>query len=710
MDKATSYLPPETDLRRIRQAFEYSARLHGDRLHPSGVPRLQYALNVAVQLARMRMDVTSILAGLLHDVFQEELARPAELTEAMGPEVTGLLEELSRISRATYHSSEESRAVHMRQMILATTRDLRVILVLLAERLVLARALSGLPPQDRRSVARELRKIYAPLAHRLGIHSVKAELEDLAFQELEPEDYARLKALVDARLTNQERSMERINRELAGLLEREGLPGEVLGRTKHYYSIKTKMEKTGAGLDQIYDLIATRMILDTKDQCYKALGLIHQHYTPLPGRFKDYVALPKENGYQSLHTTVIGRGGEFFEVQIRTRDMHRQADWGVAAHFLYKAGQEPDEEERANLAWFRQLLANLESGQNHAESMEMVSRDLAAEQIYVFTPTGEVIKLPARATPIDFAYSIHTEVGNRCVGARMDGRMIPIRTPLRNGSVVEIITSAKQEPHKDWLKFAHTSKALAKIRSHLREQEESAARRTGRERLTRELRKAGVRVEEMLEREEFKTWMSRNGLQSPDELFQMAGFGKMDARTLLEKTGLVKGAPRAPRPQASAAAASKGSNGSHGPGVLVAGMGNIVTRLARCCQPVFGDPITGLITRTRGVSVHNQGCPNLLRESPHPDRLIPVQWAGDTPGAKPVRLELKTDSSQKALAQAAGWLEEAGYEVQPGVILPVAGGYAQNVTVMVDPSRDVETILHRLNAMAGVRAALSAVD
>lgn len=703
--KTSAYLPRKADKGRIGKAYVYSAQLHRDRFLPGGSPLLQHTLEVAYILAELRLDPVCIVTGLLHDVLEEGLADAAEIRKVAGDEVAGLLEELANLSRASYRGSEESRAEHMRQMILSTTRDLRVILILLAGRLQAMRNLEQFEPEDRGAIARETLHIYAPIAHRLGIHFFLAEMEDTAFQAIEPEAARELQAAVESQVAARRERIERINEELRGLLEDNGIQGEVIGRTKHLYSIHRKLKKTQGTVDQIYDLLATRIIVETQAECYSVLGMIHGAYTPIPGRFKDYIAIPKGNGYRTLHSTVFAPSGDIVEVQIRTVEMHRQAELGIAAHFNYKGGASADERELANLSWFRRLLDTMEAGQDPKESMDLLERDLNPDEIFVFTPVGEVIKLPNRASAIDFAYAIHSDVGNRCMGAKMDGRMIPIRSPLKNGTVVEIITSNRVSPRKDWLKHAVTSKALARIRAHLRQKERSELADQGRERCVREAKRFGQKIEELLKADGFREWMRRNNLSSADDIYAAEAAGRVSLREALEKlypdsdtSPEATGAPAPPNPE------TKGHPDLAPNLVQVSGVSGLMVRFARCCAPKIGDPLRGIVTRGQGISVHHRDCGNLGRVRNQPERLLEVEWVQERRARQPVRLVVSAESSTQGLIQVAKLLEEEGTPIESGTITSEGERYTQRLTVMVSDTKQVKRILHRLNAMAGIRA------
>jgi GTP pyrophosphokinase len=737
--KLSAYLPSEASIAQVQRVYRYSSELHGARKLPDGTPLIRRSLEVTAILADMRLDPVCLMAGLLYDVLPQKLCAAADLRAAVGDAVADLLEALAKLGRANFHGTEQSRADHMRQMILVSTRDLRVILILLADRLQWMRSLDALPAEEREAVARETLSIYSPIAHRLGIHYLLAELEDRAFMLLEPEAAQELQLAVDARLSARREHLDEISGAFRALLARNGMPAEVIGRTKHLYSIHQKLKRTQGSLDEIYDLEASRIIVGTVEECYRLLGLIHAEFTPLPGRFKDYIALPKANGYRSLHTTVFGRHGDLFEVQIRTREMHRAAELGVAAHFLYKDGARPDPRELAQLAWFRGLLDNLESGQSPAESMELLTRDLKPAEIFVFTPKGEVIKLPARATAIDYAYAIHTDIGHRCVGAKLDGRMIPIRSVLENGGVVEIITAHRAAPKKDWLKHAVTSKAITRIRVFLRQKERADAIRIGRERCLRESKRFGRKADELPNWPPFKEWMTQKGLHNAEEWFAAEGEGKVSLREVLEKL-LPGGVPAMPvRVPKRRAAAVSPKAGSDKPRVVVSGISNLALRFARCCSPKPGDPLLGIVTRSQGVSIHHRDCGNVRRVRQNTGRLVEADWFGEglsanaegrgpgaeapnadtpniaakrqgggaegRPGGRTIRLVVSAEKSGKGLAKVTRLLKFEGTPVEMAAVISSEGSReVQRLTVHVGDADQAARILHRLNAMAGVRA------
>jgi GTP pyrophosphokinase len=554
-------------------------------------------------------------------------------------------------------------------------------------------------------MAKETLAIYAPIAHRLGVHLFKADLEDRAFELLEPVQYAELKQAVDARISERRSALEAIRLELAGLLGQHGLAVQISGRMKHLYSIHAKMREKGVGLEGIQDLLAMRILVPATEDCYRALGVIHAQYTPLPGRFKDYIALPKANGYQSLHTSVFFGSGDVVEFQIRTEAMHREAELGIAAHFVYKDGGVEGEKTLASVGWFRRLLENLETGQDPQESMELLERDLNPDEIFVFTPTGEVIKLPAGATPIDFAYAVHSKIGEHCTGARMNGRMVSIRTPLRNGSVVEILTSQKQAPKEDWLKFAVSSRALGRIRAFLRQAERQNAVERGKEIVLRETKRVGKKLDDVLRLDEVQEWMRKNGMHGPDDLFAAEGLGQHSLRTVLERLKLpaVEEAP-AP-PSAPPGAPKRKAAAGSAAGVVVAGMENMMTRFARCCSPAAGDALAGIVTRGRGVSVHRRDCATLARYGSEPGRRVQVEWAESGTEERLVTLAIRTTDSMSRLLELVTLVEQQkGLSIASGRIASKQGVYTQHLTVRVSDPRQLKRVLQRLNAVAGVRA------
>ena len=614
---------PTCDEELLRRAYIYSARAHRGQVRVSGEPYLVHPLEVARILAEMRLDEIAITTGLLHDLLEDTMVSEAELEEQFGEHITSLVRALTKITTMehSFAAREAAQAETFRRMLLASVEDLRVILVKLADRLHNMRTLRFLGEEQRRRIAAETLEIYAPIAHRLGMGRMKAELEDLALAQLHPEDYQALSEQLQQRENLAGGLIEEIRSTIIGVLEEHSITGDVRGRIKHLYSIWNKLRRQGIAVEHVYDFLAFRIIVDTVPHCYAALGLIHQLWRPVPGRIKDYIAMPKPNAYQSLHTSVIGPAGQPFEVQIRTRDMDEIAEAGIAAHWLYKEGRRPgDDAER--VAWLRSLVEGHQ--ENPRDFLNSLKLNLYPEEVYTFTPKGEVIAFPRGATPIDFAYRVHSEVGSRCVGARINGRLVPLRTPLGNGDIVEILTSANQVPSRDWLEFAVTARAKNKIRGWLNRGEKEEAVDAGRRLLDRECRKLSVPMKVLHDSEGLRKIVAEHGFGKDEDLFAAVGFGKLSPRDVLAP--FIK-APPVP-PPAPAPARSRASKGGQAV-IVVKGQRDMLSYRAHCCNPLPGDNIVGYITRGRGVAVHASQCPNVRRLLFTPEREVEVEWAAE---------------------------------------------------------------------------------
>jgi len=626
LEQVRSYAP-EADSSLLHKAVVFSGKVHRGQLRSGGEPYLNHSLEIGFILARLKLDVATIVTGMLHDILQEGLAEVREIREFFGDSVGELVEGVTKLGRLTFTTSEEQQAENFRKMLLAMARDIRVILVKLAERLHEMRTLERRSEAEQCRIAQETLDIYAPLANRLGISWIKCELEDLALKHVLPQVYKDLRQKLDQ--TQQDRAgyVEEVKKQLRTKLEANGLQGEVSGRPKHLYSIYRKMERQGIEFEQVYDRVAFRIIVRTVPECYAVLGIIHASWKPIAGRFKDYIAMPKPNMYQSLHTTVIGPLGERMEVQIRTEEMHRVAEEGIAAHWKYKEGRTADEAttDEDQFGWLRQVL---ETHQDMTDSHELVGAvkiDLFSEEVYVFTPKGEVKAFPRGATPIDFAYSVHTEVGHRCVGARINGKLVPLRTPLKNGDVVEVVTSAGQRPSKDWLKFVATSRAASKIRQWIKTEQREKSIELGKELLEKRLRKYGMSLKKALASRELAQAMQDLGYQSSSELLAAVGYGKLPPGQLVSRVV----PPDLLKPEAESRATRLEQGG--GPAVKkptsairLQGIDDIMVRFAKCCSPLPGDPVTGFITRGRGITVHAADCPSVLQSDPA--RRVEVEW------------------------------------------------------------------------------------
>lgn len=609
----------------LKDAIDFAEKAHEGQARASGEPYIAHPLAVASILAEWHMDPETLVAALLHDVVEDTSYRLEDIETRYGLAVAQLVDGVTKLDRLEVRSREEEQAENLRKMLLAMAKDIRVILIKLADRLHNMRTLKHLAPDRARRIAQETMEIYAPLAHRLGIFHVKWELEDLAFQSLHPDAYQKMKELVAKKRKERESTVDQAIAVLSSRLQQAGLHAEISGRAKHLYSIWLKMEK-GYDFDQIYDLVAVRILVESVKDCYAALGLAHSLWKPVPGRFKDYIAMPKSNLYQSLHTTVIGPLGEPLEVQIRTFEMHHTAEYGIAAHWRYKEGGQPDPEFDQKLSWLRQLLDWQRDMGDAQEFMDTLRIDLFADEVFVFTPRGDVLDLPANATPIDFAYRIHTDIGHHCVGAKVNGRIVPLSTELENGDIVEILVNRHSPgPSTDWLRFVVTSQARSRIRQWIRRERRQEHLGRGREMWERELHRAGIEISAERQAELIR----KLGYASLDDLVIGISEGSINpvhvvgrVKDELQKahgTPVVAVPPKTP--------AKKKSKGAANPSeVLVRGQRRMLTRLARCCQPVPGDKIIGYLTRGRGVSVHRLGCPNEKELSRDPERIIEVSW------------------------------------------------------------------------------------
>jgi GTP pyrophosphokinase len=612
---------PRCDEELLRRAYIYSARAHRGQLRVSGEPYLVHPLEVSHILAEMRLDEIAIATGLLHDLLEDTMVSEAELEEQFGEHITGLVRALTKITtmEQSFAAREAAQAETFRRMLLASVDDLRVILVKLADRLHNMRTLRFLPEASRRRIAAETLEIYAPIAHRLGMGRIKAELEDLALAQLHPDDHHTLAEQLHQRERLAANLIEEIRSTIGGILEEHSIEAEVRGRIKHLYSIWAKLRRQGISVEHVYDFLAFRIVVDTVPHCYAALGLIHQLWRPVPGRIKDYIAMPKPNAYQSLHTSVIGPAGQPFEVQIRTRDMDEIAEAGIAAHWLYKEGGRSGQDAE-RVAWLRSLVEGHQ--ENPRDFLNSLKLDLYPEEVYTFTPKGEVIAFPRGATPIDFAYRVHSEVGQHCVGARINGRLVPLRTPLANGDIVEILTSATQVPSRDWLEFAVTSRAKKKIRAWLDRGEKEEAVDAGRRLLERECRKLSIPLKVLGDHESLARIVAEHGFGREEDLFAAIGFGRQSPRDVLSQ--FVK-APPAP---AAAPVRTRPAKGGQAV-IVVKGQRDMLSYRAHCCNPLPGDQIVGYVTRGRGVAVHAAHCPNVRKLLFTPEREVEVEWAAE---------------------------------------------------------------------------------
>ncbi len=644
---------PDCDLELLQRAYVFTAKVHKDQKRHSGEPYLIHPLEVAGLLVDMRLDDVSITAGLLHDTVEDTLATLDEIKQLFGDEVAFLVEGLTKIARVEFTSVRERQAENFRKMLVAMSKDIRILLIKLVDRLHNMRTIQFLAEEKSRRVAQETLDIYVPLAHRLGIYWMKRELEECAFRTLNVEVAAELERVVAGRKQERESYVEEVRLILQAKLDGAGLAGEVTGRVKEISSIHAKMENQGVTLEKIYDLIAFRIIMEADQAAvYHALGLVHATWPPVPGRFKDYVALPKANGYQSLHTTVIGPYGERMEVQIRTRAMHELAELGIAAHWRYK-GHGGDARDDQKFLWLRQLLERQGEFADPHEFLDVVKVDLFPDEVFVFTPKGDVFNLPTGATALDFAYAIHSQVGDHCVGARVNAMQRPLHHALASGDTVEILTSAQQHPKKDWLEFAISGKARSRIRHAVREEENARAREIGRGVLEKALRRAGLSLARALDDGKLDELAAKHARGNVEDLFAAVHYGKLepgDVVKLLRPDFRDEDAAPEPAPAAVSRLRSVFRRDKPaGTGIRVNGHSDVLVRMGQCCSPIPGDDITGFVTIGRGVTVHTRDCRAIFTLDP--SRRIDVQWDMDAGVPRQVSVRVKTRDEPGVLAK-----------------------------------------------------------
>jgi len=697
---------PDVDLSLIQNAWSYAQEAHDGQVRESGEPYFDHPVSVAFILADMNLDANTMAAGLLHDVIEDTGKSYEEISEAFGSEIATLVDGVTKLSRMDFKSREEQQAESLRKMFVAMAKDIRVILIKLADRLHNMRTLDYSPPEKQKRVAGETLEIYAPLAHRLGMWRMKWELEDLSLRYLDSMAYYELVEKVATKRQEREGYIEEARRTLEAALGEIGISAEIQGRPKHFYSIYRKMEKQGKDFGEIWDLMGLRVIVGTLRECYAVLGAVHSIWKPIPGRFKDYVAMPKSNMYQSLHTTVIGPRGEPLEIQIRTWEMHRTAEYGIAAHWRYKEGGGGGGDFEEKITWLRQILEWQKETRNGTEFVETLKVDLFSDEVYVFTPRGDVKTLPAGSTPVDFAYSIHTDVGHSCSGARVNGRMVPLSKKLSTGDIVEIITSKSQAgPSRDWLAIAKTSKAKGKIRQWLKEQRREASVEQGKELIEKELRRLGLEVRANMKDERLLEVAQKFSYQSANDLLGSVGYGKVSAAQVVTRLVPDRVLDEVPKPFPTR---SK-SRSSHG--VSVPGVDNVLVRFARCCNPVPGDEIIGYVTRGRGVSVHRLDCRNasIILDNDE-ERAVEVCWDTKAGESYPVDIEMEAYDAPGLLTLVINTTVEMKAHVSAVTARTVSNRLAViNMTMEINDVKHMNSVIERLKRISGVQSVRRAV-
>ncbi len=692
---------PKSDVGILDKAFVYASKAHAGQKRKSGEPYIVHPVNVATILAKLRMDPYTVAAGLLHDVLEDTSITFQNVAQEFGEDIAFMVEGVSKIGKVESRTMLQQQAETIRKMLLAMANDIRVIIIKLADRLHNMRTLQFITKESKRKrIAQETLDIYVPLAHRLGIAWLKWEMEDLAFHEVNPEMYGYIKERVVKKREEREAYINMMTRVVEEKLASRGIKAEVTGRPKSFYSIYNKMLERNLTFEDLYDLVALRIITDTVDECYMVLGIIHSSWPYIPGRFKDYIAMPKPNMYQSLHTTVIGPEGEKVEFQIRTWEMHRVAEEGIAAHWKYKEGRSDMEEDQL-IRWIRHLLEWQQEMEDSREFLQNLKVDLFPEKVYVFTPKGEVKSLPRGATPLDFAYAVHTEVGHHCVGAKVDSRLVPLSYQLKTGEQVEILTSLERHPSRDWLRLVQTTRARAKINTWLRAQERSKAFEVGRDMCQREFRKFRKNFLKTMERGDLDQVSQDLGFNNPQDMVVAVGFGRVSPRQVLRK--VLPPEELEGREQKRLQKVELTKKKKREVGVVVKGLDDVLVRFARCCNPIPGDEIVGYITRGKGITVHTADCPNLLHLQIDPERRVEACWALNDRSALPVKLKVETEDKQGLLAEVSGAIAKEGINVEKAQVMTTVDKKALlNFIIDVKDVDQLERVKKSIRKIPGV--------
>jgi guanosine-3',5'-bis(diphosphate) 3'-pyrophosphohydrolase len=694
---------PSEDPWVVRRAYEIASERHRDQFRSSGDPYISHLLEVAHILADMRMDATTLTAALLHDSIEDTEYPVARIEERFGPDVARLVEGVTKISRLNMTAPETRQAENVRKMLLAMVNDVRVVMVKLADRLHNMRTLEFLGHEKQQRISRETLDIYAPIAHRLGMGVIRGELEDLSFRFLEPEAFLALQKEVTEKSPVYQRFLEEVQGTIRTKLVESSIPAELEARVKGLYSLHGKIQRQQSSLEQVYDLLAVRVITDSERSCYAALGVMHHIWRPVPGRFKDYIAMPRPNLYQSLHTTVL-HGGQPFEVQIRTQEMHRIAEEGVAAHWKYKGGKPASGDDDQRIAWMRQLIEWSQELQEPGEFLSTLKVDLAPVEVYAFTPKGRVLEMPRGATPVDFAYSVHTEVGHQCVGAKVNGQMVSLRHEIVSGDVVEILTNKGHTPSRDWLSFVKSSHARSKIRQWINLHEREEATDMGKKLLEKESRHFGRGLKKIPEAE-WEKLLAEYGLSKHEDLYAAVGFGKYSARQVLARLFGEPEKPGESEAEDSKPTLVKTVKRMFGFGeapLIVKGHDDLLVYRAKCCNPIPGDDIVGYITRGRGVAVHTRACPNVQNLMYQTERRIAVEWGGESAATFPVQLSIRAKDRAGLLAEITTVISGAGSNIRSLESRPDRQNARIEASLEIVDRRQLETILANIRKVSGV--------
>src|ERR1700733_10232255 len=693
---------PTLDPAWLESVYNVAEGAHREQRRASGESYIEHPLAVAAILADLEMDRSTIAASLLHDVVEDTVITSEEVAEHFGDEIASLVDGVTKLTRIPYQSKEDAQVENLRKMFLAMAKDIRVIIIKLADRLHNMRTLSSLPAAKQQSIARETIEIYAPIAHRLGIWRVKWDLEDLALRYLWPDAYRDIAERVAKKRVEREEAVALVISDLKSEFEKVGVKADTTGRPKHFYSIHKKMQK-GRDFSTIYDLTAVRVIVDTVKDCYGALGVVHAMWKPLPGRFKDYIAMPKPNMYQSLHTTVVGPGGDPLEVQIRTWEMHRTSEYGIAAHLLYKEGARNKDDAGQKLAWLRSLLEWQNDMRDSRVFMENLKLDLFDTQVFIFSPKGDVFSMPATATPLDFAYQVHTDVGHHCVGAKVNGKIVPLDSHIKNGDIVEILTNKSSKPSLDWMAIVKTSGAKHKIKQWFRREQKDENTLRGQEAVEQELARAGVRVD-LARGDAIDKVAKKLNYHTATDLFAAIGFGDVTAGNVVQrlreesKADNVVPIAALPRPATTRRTARNSS------GIRIAGVDDVLVRVSKCCSPVPGDPIMGFVTIGRGVSVHRADCPNTAYMNAAPERILEAEWLDKSALTHAVDIEIEANDRNGLLQDVLGVAAELKTQINSVNARAKRDKSAMvSLTAQISDLDHLQKLLRKLQAIKDVR-------